>query len=225
MNNVVNGGTPTFLALQDGTPSRYNFQNLNVNKSGSFQGFQTDLNGCKSGISSKFFVAVKPNPPKVESIVRLSPYSVGIENPTANTYAWQYNDVNRIDYTGTIIRFDEGGRFRVTAKNTYKTQSYGDKVCVSEPSNEFTFELYDDRGLSIYPNPSTGIFNIDSKVDWKDTNIDIYDIGGALIRQGFVKVFDNVKTLDLSALPEGEYMLRIRTNNFYTITKRIIINR
>jgi Secretion system C-terminal sorting domain len=225
MDNVTTGGFPTFLAFQDGTLSRYNFQNLNVNKSGSFQGFQTDLNGCKSGLSGTLIVSVKPTPPKVENIVRLSPYSIGIENPKATTYTWQFNDVNRIDYVGNAIRFNESGRFRVIAKNTYKTQSYGDKVCVSEPSKEFAFELFDDRGLSIYPNPSTGIFNIDSKVDWRNSSVDIYDVGGAFIRQANISIFDNVKTIDLSALPEGEYMLRLRTDNFYTITKRIIINR
>jgi hypothetical protein len=223
--NVVAGGFPSWLAFQDGVLAKYNFQNLNVNKSGSFQGFQTDLNSCKSGLSSILFVSVKPTPPKVENIARLSPYSIGIENPKATTYVWQFNDVNRIDYVGSAIRFNEAGRFRVTAKNTYKTQSYGDKVCVSEPSNEFTFELYDDRGLSIYPNPSRGVFNIDSKVDWKNSVVDIYDVGGAFIRQANVSIFDNVKTIDLSALPEGEYMLRLRTDNFYTITKRIMINR
>jgi hypothetical protein len=223
--NVVAGGFPSWLAFQDGTLSKYNFSNLNVNKSGSFQGFQTDLNGCKSGLSSTLIVSVKPSPPKVENIIRLSPYSIGIENPKATTYVWQFNDVNRIDYVGSAIRFNEAGRFRVTAKNTYKTQSYGDKVCVSEPSREFAFELFDDRGLSIYPNPSTGVFNIDSKVDWRNSSVDIYDVGGAFIRQANVSVFDSVKTIDLSALPEGEYMLRLRTDNFYTITKRIMINR
>jgi hypothetical protein len=223
--NVVAGGFPSWLAFQDGTLSKYNFSNLNVNKSGSFQGFQTDLNSCKSGLSGTLIVSVKPSPPKVENIIRLSPYTIGIENPKANTYVWQFNDVNRIDYVGSAIRFNEAGRFRVTAKNTYKTQSYGDKVCVSEPSKEFAFELFDDRGLSIYPNPSTGVFNIDSKVDWRNSSVDVYDVGGAFIRQANVSIFDNVKTIDLSALPEGEYMLRLRTDNFYTITKRIMINR
>lgn len=223
--NVVSGGFPTWLASQDGALAKYNFSNLNVNKSGTFQGFQTDINSCKSGLSGILVVSVKPVPSKVENITRLSPYTIGVENPKANSYVWQYNDVNRIDYLGNIIRFNEGGRFRVTAKNIYKTQSYGDKICASDPSNEFSFELYDDRGLSVYPNPSTGIFNVDSKVDWRNTSIDIYDMGGAFIRQASVAIFDNVKTLDLTALPEGEYMLRLRTDNFYTITKRIIINR
>ncbi len=225
--NIQNGAFPTFVAFQDGKTARYNFQNLNVNQSGLFNGFQTDLNNCKSGFSPSIYVSVKPVPAKVDTvdIIRLSPYTISIRNPKANTYVWQLNGVNRPDFTGTTIRFSERGNFKVTAKNIYKTLSYGEKVCTSEASIEKTFELYDDNGISIYPNPSKGNFSIDSKIDWKNSNVEIYNLRGELIQRAFVTVFNDVQKLDLTSLPEGEYMLRIRTDNFYTITKRIIINR
>jgi hypothetical protein len=223
--NLVNGGTPSFLGNQNGFVTRYNSTNLNVSKSGSFQALQTDANGCKSVLSNRIYVAVKPIPEKVENIVRLSPYTIGIENPKATNYTWQVNGAERANYIGNTIRFNETGAFRVTAKNIYKTQSYGEKVCVSELSNEFSFQLYNDGGMSIYPNPSNGIFNIDSKVDWKNSTIEVYTMTGQFVKRGSVNVFDEVKKIDLMDLPEGEYMLRIRTDNFYTITKRILINR
>ena len=223
--NIQNGAFPTFVALQDGKVIKYNFQNVNVNQSGLFNGFQTDINNCKSGLSSSIYVSVKPTPPKISNIIRLSPYSIGIENPKANTYVWQFNGEDRPKLTGTSVRINEAGKYRVTAKNIYKTLSYGDKVCASEPSVEFSFELYDDNGISIYPNPSKGNFSIDSKIDWKNSNVEVYNLRGELIQRAFVTVFNDVQKLDLTDLPEGEYMLRIRTDNFYTITKRIIINR
>ena len=223
--NLVNGGTPTFIGNQDGIITKYNSSNLNVSKTGFFQAIQTDANNCKSGFSNKIFVAVKPVPAKVENVVRLSPYTIGIENPKATNYTWQVNGTEKANYVGNTIRFNEEGAFRVTAKNIYKTLSYGDKVCVSELSNEFSFQLYNDGGMSIYPNPSTGLFNIDSKVDWKNSTIEIYTMLGQFVKKGSINIFDDVKKIDLMDLPEGEYMLRIRTDNFYTITKRIIINR
>jgi Carbohydrate esterase, sialic acid-specific acetylesterase/Secretion system C-terminal sorting domain len=223
--NIQNGAFPTFVAFQEGKTTRYNFQNLNVNISGSFIGFQTDVNGCKSGFSPSIYVAVKPTPAKVSNISRLSPYSIGIENSKANTYVWQFNGANRPDFSGTTVRINEAGKYKVIAKNIYKTLSYGEKVCSSEPSDDFTFLLYDDNGISIYPNPSRGFFSIDSKVDWKNSNVEVYSMRGELIQRVFVTVFNDVQKLDLTSLPEGEYMLRIRTDNFYTITKRIIINR
>ena len=68
-------------------------------------------------------------------------------------------------------------------------------------------------------------FSIDSKVDWKNSNVEVYNLRGELIKRVFVTVFNDVQKLDLTNLPEGEYMLRITADNFYTITKRIIINR
>ena len=226
--NIQNGANATFLAFQDGRTIKYsNAQNLNVNQSGLFNGFQTDLNNCKSGLSPSIYVSVKPTPAKVDTadIIRLSPYTISIRNPKANTYVWQLDGANRPDFTGSTIRFSEMGNFKVTAKNIYKTLSYGDKVCTSETSIEKNFKLYDDNGMSIYPNPSKGNFSIDSKVDWKNSNVEVYSLRGELIQRVFVTVFNDVQKLDLTSLPEGEYMLRIRTDNFYTITKRIIINR
>ena len=224
-SNLVNGGTATWFVLQDGVASKFNLPNFNVNKSGSFQAIQTDVNGCKSALSTSIFVAVKAVPAKVENIIRLSPYTIGVENPKATNYTWQVNGADRSNFNGNILRFNEEGRFRVTAKNVYKTLSYGEKTCISEISEEKSFALYNDNGMSIYPNPSNGLFSIDSKIDWKNSTIEIYNLAGQLIKKGSVNVFDDVKKIDLSDLPEGEYMLRIRTDNFYTITKRLLISR
>lgn len=226
--NGVNGGSVTWFALQDGVPTKYIFfnnPNLNVNKSGSFQAIQTDINGCKSTLSTSIFVAVKPVPAKVENIIRLSPYTIGVENPKATNYTWQVNGADKSNFSGSILRFNEEGRFKVTAKNVYKTLSYGEKTCTSEISEEKIFALFNDNGMSIYPNPSNGLFSIDSKIDWKNSTIEIYNLAGQFIKKGSVNVFDDVKKIDLTDLPEGEYMLRIRTDNFYTITKRLLINR
>ena len=222
--NLIGSATGTFLRTQDGkTTSERN--NLNVNKSGSFQAFQTDANGCKSGLSNRIVVAVKSVPTKISNIVRLSPYTIGIENPKATNYVWQFNGADNANFVGSSIRFNEEGRFRVTAKNVYKTLSYGDKVCSSEASDDFSFLFYDDNGMSIYPNPSNGIFSIDSKIDWRNAIIEIYSISGQFLKRGNVNLFDDVKKLDLMDLPVGDYMLKIKTDNFYSITKRIIINR
>ena len=224
-SNLVNGSIATWFALQDGTASKYSLPNLNVNRTGSFQAIHTDVNGCKSKLSTSIFVAVKAVPTKVENIIRLSPYTVGVENPKATNYVWQFNNTVKPNYTGSVIRFNEEGQFRVTAKNVYKTLSYGEKTCISEPSEEKFFTLFNDNGMSIYPNPSNGLFNIDSKIDWKNSTIEIYSLVGQFIKKGFVNVFDDVKKIDLTDLPEGEYMLRIKTDNFYTITKRLFISR
>jgi Secretion system C-terminal sorting domain/Carbohydrate esterase, sialic acid-specific acetylesterase len=227
--NIVNGGFATWFAKQNGTTFRYNYENLNVNSSGSFQGFQTDQNGCKSALTVPLFVSVKPIPAKVDTsnIVRLSPYTIAVNNPQANTYTWQVNGANSPIFFGSTIRFIEAAEFSVIAKNIYKTQSYGEKSCISEPSQRKYFGLFNDNGLSVYPNPSRGMINIDSKVSWLNFNptIEVFNLMGELISKVSINVFDDVKSLNLTFLPEGQYMLRIKTDTFYTITKRIAIER
>jgi len=223
--NLINGGFPTWIASQDGVVNKYNFSSLNVNRTGLFRALQTDANSCKSALSPAIFVSVKPVPAKIANLIRVSPYTIAVENPKSSTYVWQFNGTEQPNNIGSTFRFNESGKFTVTAKNIYKTLSYGNKVCVSEPSNEFSFILYNDNGMSIYPNPSNGLINIDSKVDWKNSTIEIYTLSGQFIKMGNVNVFDDVKKLDLTDLPVGEYMVRVRADNFYTITKRIIINR
>jgi hypothetical protein len=222
--SLANGNYPTWIGYQDNVVSKYAFQNLNVNKSGAFQAFQTDNNNCKSPITAPLYVSVKALPAKVESIVRLSPYTVGVASPQASQFIWYFNGVENKSFTGTSLRFSEATSFKVAAKNVYKTTFYGDKVCLSEPSSDFYFELYNDAGLSIYPNPSKGVFNIDAKVNWRDVAIEIFTLSGEYVTTGYVSGLDDIKSVDLTKIPEGEYFLRVKSDIF-TITKRIIIER
>ena len=55
--------------------------------------------------------------------------------------------------------------------------------------------------------------------------MEVFNLRGEFITKVSVNVFDEVKSIDLTFLPEGEYMLRIKTDTFYTITKKIVIER
>jgi hypothetical protein len=66
----------------------------------------------------------------------------------------------------------------------------------------------------VYPNPSTGIFNIKGK---NIIEVEIMNVSGALIYQGAFTV------IDLSNQPDGIYYLKITTHSG-TITKKIMKN-
>lgn len=222
--SLASGNKPTWVAAQNGTVTNYGIQNLTVTQSGAFRAYQTDLNNCKSVISPNVYVAVKPNPPKVDSIVRLSPYSVAVNAIKADQYVWQVNGVVNNTISGSPIRFTEEANLSVIAKNVYKTLFYGDKFCFSPASKEYIFRYYDDRGVSIYPNPSNGILKIEARYDWNNTTYEVYDLLGRMVRRGTITSLDTSRTLDLTMLPEGEYILRLNTQSLL-IAKRIIINR
>lgn len=222
--SLISGNRPTWLASQNGVVTNYPTQNITVSKSGAFRAYQTDLNNCKSVISPKVYVSVKANPVAVDSIVRLSPYTVGVNVVKADQYVWQVNGVVNNTLSGNIIRFTEEANLNVIAKNVYKTLFYGDKSCLSPVSKAFTYRYFDDRGVSIYPNPSNGLFKIEARYDWNNTTYEVFDLLGRLIRKGKMESLDTARTIDLSTLPEGEYMLRLSTESLL-IAKRIIINR
>lgn len=70
--------------------------------------------------------------------------------------------------------------------------------------------------LSIYPNPSGGIFQIQSEEKMEE--IEIYNMDGQLIQQ-----LKNVSSFDLSAYLDGMYFVRARSNGFI-YTERVAKN-
>lgn len=75
------------------------------------------------------------------------------------------------------------------------------------------------EATSIYPNPNTGTFTIETN-DTSTKNIQIYNNLGQLIQE---KPFNEADTqIDLSNIPKGIYFLSIQTDQ-QTFTKKIII--
>jgi Secretion system C-terminal sorting domain/Carbohydrate esterase, sialic acid-specific acetylesterase len=222
--SLISSNLPTWVVRQNSSITNVGTQTLNVTKSGDFRAYQTDNNQCKSVISQPVFVSVKANPPQVDSIVRVSPYTVGVNIVKADQYIWQVNGVESKVLAGSPIRFTEEATLKVTSKNIYKTLFYGDKVCFSAASKEYNFKFFDDRGVSIYPNPSTGVFKIEARTDWKNTIVEVYDMIGRLITKGTVSALNSSQVLDLTTFSEGEYILKLRSENL-VIAKRLLINR
>jgi hypothetical protein len=129
--------------------------------------------------------------------------------------------------------FLNGNIITGATNKTYNTSSYGYyKVRVdsangcSEISDDFEFKFtaVKERNLSnsslvIYPNPSNGIFKIESDL----TNLDfiVYDINGKEIITG--KKTLKTQLLDLNEFNSGVYLIKL-FNNEALFIKRIIKN-
>ncbi|CAM4442403.1 T9SS type A sorting domain-containing protein [Flavobacterium terrigena] len=84
-------------------------------------------------------------------------------------------------------------------------------------------ESFEANQINVFPNPSTGIFNIGFG-NLNPNKIEVYDISGKLIMQkNKLQVSDNQTNIDLSNASNGVYFVKISTEN-NTITKRIIKN-
>jgi hypothetical protein len=104
-----------------------------------------------------------------------------------------------------------------------------DNACQSLPSNLIFISLlkvndiYADP-VKIYPNPTSGILNM----DWGNTNVnkklDVYSIvGQGLLHDEIIN--QSHHAIDLSYLPEGSYIVVLRNEDGSTETYKIYLNK
>jgi len=82
---------------------------------------------------------------------------------------------------------------------------------------------FDKDAFSIYPNPSSDIFNIRRiNANGEEMNIEVYDITGKLIRK-HTRITDSNYKLDMVGVAKGVYFMRIRIDN-KQLVKKLILN-
>ncbi|MCG2612136.1 zinc-dependent metalloprotease [Flavobacterium sp. SM15] len=78
-----------------------------------------------------------------------------------------------------------------------------------------------DTALKVTPNPSKGVFTV-SLEDFKgDVNISVFDNNGRLVYTSDEKNFNIEKTINLSNLQSGMYILKVDSDNFNFVKKII----
>lgn len=83
-----------------------------------------------------------------------------------------------------------------------------------------------DKGISVYPNPTTGLLNIQFSDNHQEVKLEIYDVNGRKNLQKRVMSIsqNNMESLHLDHLTPGIYMLRILTKEQQS-TFKIVITR
>ena len=82
----------------------------------------------------------------------------------------------------------------------------------------------DENTISIFPNPTTGLLNISfGNAETEGYSVEIYDALGRLVSSENVSASDN-HSMDISAYPEGLYIVRISTPAFVA-NKKIMLTK
>lgn len=113
------------------------------------------------------------------------------------------------------VPFGHDYEYEIT-HNDYATTSgiievvYKDTTYVVEMDGGVSIEnISVNRDISIYPNPSNGIFNINSSIEIDE--LKVFNIAGQLIQD-----ITNPTTIDLTNYSEGVYLIKIKTKeNIY----------
>ncbi len=92
----------------------------------------------------------------------------------------------------------------------------------SNPLSNATF-LKENKNVSIYPNPTKNQFNLDVKDFIGKISIQIIDVNGKLINTINDDNFNNKKTIDVSNLQSGIYIVKATGNNL-NFSDKLIIN-
>jgi len=99
----------------------------------------------------------------------------------------------------------------------------GFRICVSHTPTSIN-EVSTDDNIKIYPNPTTGKFDI-SMIETLGSylKIDIIDFEGKTVNSSFYENIDNKISLDLSSLPNGLYIIKLSNDNV-TYQKKVLKN-
>lgn len=127
-----------------------------------------------------------------------------------------YLDGNKVaEQAERSFTFDklQNGTHRAGVKALFHTEA--------SPLVETEFVVTDGSAVSVvangsnrvYPNPTTGILNIDGAYD----HVDVLNVAGAVVAR-----FGNDSTIDIAGNPEGVYIVRVVSGENVTTTKVIL---
>lgn len=171
--------------------------------------------------------------------------SVGINNPSAfayttnsmtatfnltgtgcNTFLWDFGNGNTSTLNpNPIVTYATAGTYGVCLQCNGQPTNCVKCFNITVPSNTSNGvgieEIDNTDGISIYPNPSTGILNIEL-TNFIETDITLYNTNGQCVYAK--KLYSNVSAIDLSDFSSGIYSLHFKNSTGIKVQK-IILNR
>jgi hypothetical protein len=130
--------------------------------------------------------------------------------PTAAN-EWKRDTIDLSTYSGksVVIKFIN--------KSDYGNRLFIDNVNILANTGLNRIELFKESEITIYPNPSKGVYNIVSSYP-KTSKIAILDINGKIVKTGSM---ESNSRIDLSTFDSGIYYLRIQNSNNIVYKKLI----
>ena len=209
--DVINGSPPYSYLWNNGNIEVELF-NLGP---GEYSVEITDSDDC---ILRRNFIVTEPNTIQVSIVVDQSA-DFAIANVSGGTapYSIDWSDGSE----GVILNnITIGSTYRVTITDTNGC-NHEDEFVIEPITNTFDVSFVND--IDIFPNPSSGLFNIsfESKLTIEDLNLKIYtSLGENILIQNLN--FGQISQVDLSDFPQGTYFVQLTDGANYFIDRIII---
>lgn len=207
---------------------------ISVKNPGKYTASITNIYGCSSAASAP--VTVKTLSIKAPTVFQSGPYSVqAIPDTTIYTFAdtkvskitWDWLQGSRsLLFNESAIKVTDIGIFSARSRVTFVATSGGSaRTCVSPFSESVTYRPSEkEDGLIIYPNPNrNGKVAIETLKDLTNVQIIVSGLTGQVVYSERFDALTIRKVIDLSHLPEGEYIFKLSSTTLND-SKRIIID-
>lgn len=142
-------------------------------------------------------------------------------NPGA-VFAWAPGGQNTqqitLDSTGLGL-----GAHNISVAVTANGKTVSDTILITFTSCTGMPDISKFIGLSIYPNPSAGLWNMNLEGYTGEVNIDIYNMNGVLFHSESLQADNSLlKQIDMSMAAKGLYMVYIQGERFFKKEKILI---
>ena len=182
------------------------------NATGIYTDVLTGSNGCDSTVTTDLTVE-----PAIDVTVDNTLTPTLSANQTGATYQWVDCDNSNAPISGEINQ-----TFTATTNGNYAVEiTVGSCTETSACENITGVGINETANnvVSIYPNPTNGMVNINLGSNNSTVNYSISSIEGKVVETG--KTSTNSITVDLSDESKGVYFIRINTENISTVYKLI----
>ena len=231
--------TPSVAAVCDGEPAvlsaeagftDYEWsngalgQNISVSLTGYYSVTAMDASGCPATsplievIQSQFPI------PNFTYDQNAGGYTITFDNTSQNgtEYSWYFDSLSTSPLENPVFTFPDNGPYYVTLiiSNACGVDTITKLVLVALVGIEDLVALHN---INVYPNPSSGDFNIAINNDVvAEFNIDVFDVTGRIIYSS-MQIFSGNKTLNIPAeeFKSGLYFLRIQKDSASSVIKLI----
>ncbi len=152
-------------------------------------------------------------------------YEFQVDTIFLNTWAQDNLDLSSNQYS--ILReIAEGdnmlyGPAVYTARVMVGMENMGSTARIGHFSNQQTKNS--ESKIKVYPNPTSGLIEIESSVDLENATMEIYSLLGKKVK--VIRLNNKHSSVDLSDLSQGIYIYRVVNNNSVIAVNKIIINK
>lgn len=117
------------------------------------------------------------------------------------------SNINQLSHQDTIT---QSGNYTYDVYAVYSDGLKSEKKTINIEIDNLSTNEVKNSGLKIYPNPSNGMFGIETNLSVQELNAEVYDMSGKLIYQ--YKFKGNKANLNLTQYPKGVYILHLKDN-------------